>query len=298
MESKNDTVLIIGAGASCPYSFPTATGLREMIMGELPHAFRAPENFPAPTGYYSLAQFIERRLPAGTTVEDLHRFQREFRESQVYSIDRFVYYRREFESIAKYYISLILLFCESVRRPEGNWYQQIWNELVLSKYDSGQVLEIITFNYDRSLEMYLELASKACFGSDVSILRRIRISHVYGQLGSLDGELPVEYGNHRLAERAAESIKLIPPRAEAQPNIQTIITQSRKLIFLGFGFDELNLQVLGINKENAPPIIYATRKGLSANAVCRANELMPSINWASPDHDVRAFLHEFDILGA
>lgn len=298
MNPKNDTVLILGAGASCPYSFPTATGLREMIIGSLPHAFRDQKHFPAPAGYYSWAQFIEKSLPPGLGVEDLHAFQREFRESQVYSIDRFVYYRREFENIAKYYISFILLFCESVKKLDGDWYQQLWNELILSHSHTDQVLEIVTFNYDRSLERYLQLASKACFGDDSSILRRVNIRHVYGHLGSLVEDSAVEYGNYKLANRAATTINLIPPRAEAQHDLQQTITQSRKVIFLGFGFDELNLQVLGINKRNAPPVIYATRNGLSASAEGRARDFMPNINWAIAGQNARDFLHEFNILKA
>lgn len=298
MGDKNDTVLILGAGASCPYSYPTATGLRKMIIGELPESFGERNQFPVPIGYISWAQFIEQLRPTGVTVEDLTKFQREFRESQVYSIDRFIYYRREFEEIAKHYIALALLFCESLNKLEGDWYQQIWNELVLSKNDPSQVLEVVTFNYDRSLERYLKLAARACFGDEVSILNRVNIRHVYGHLGELDGPLPVEFGNYKLAARAAASIKLIPPRAEAQTDIQTAITRSRKAIFLGFGFDELNLQVLGINAGNAPAVIYATCRGLSASAIGRASQLMPHISWADPEQDVRTVLHSLNILSA
>lgn len=296
MKQRSNTVLILGAGASCPYLFPTASDLRDMIIGHLPPSFHTRGPFLQADGGEGWARFIEKNLPAGMQVEDLHTFQREFKESRVYSIDKFVYFRPEFELIAKHYIALILLFCESIRCFEGDWYQQLWNEFILPKSDHEHPLEIITFNYDRSLEMYLKTAAKACFGDDDSILRRVSVHHVYGHLGSLDGTLPVEYGNYRLADRASTSIKLIPPRAAAQHEIQQIITQSRKVVFLGFGFDELNIQVLGIDSNNAPPLIFATCRGLSGSALGRAVNIKGDITWADADQDIRMFLHKFNIL--
>lgn len=120
------------------------------------------------------------------------------------------------------------------------------------------MLDIITFNYDRSLEQYLYNAVETAYPGKSEtqyreLLQSRRIIHVYGKLGPLlwqDVDSHIRYGQTPNAEmllKAASNIKIM---REAQ-TITEEFTQAHKVLgeadricFLGFGFDETNLQRL------------------------------------------------------
>ena len=114
--ANQDTVLILGAGASKPYGFPTASELGQMINGVLPEAF-AGLNY---TGVLrervgAWQKFLEAcYVPTGDGQQwpFLLQMQKQFRESEIYSIDRFAFLHPNFETMARHYIALILLLCE------------------------------------------------------------------------------------------------------------------------------------------------------------------------------------------
>lgn len=296
--NRSKILIILGAGGSRPYMFPTASELAEMIIGRtMPMAFSDP-SFVSVPGYYSFAAFVEKTIERYFPQSDILEFKEAFFSSQVYSIDRFVFFRPKYEAIAKHFIALILLHCERRSHLNGDWYQKFWNETVLkAESDTSRKIEIISFNYDRSLEHYLKRAAKACSDNWEDFFQRVKITNVYGNLGPLEGASCVEYGNVGLLERAATSIHLIPPRAKTSEEIQHSVSLSKSITFLGFGFDELNLKVLGINRDNRPNDILATRRGLSAINLNNAVEFMGrEIQWASPDADIASFLHNSPAL--
>jgi hypothetical protein len=242
------TTLILGAGASANYGFPLGSGLRAEIL-------QLQGN--------SIAQQM------GVDERSLDEFVTEFRESQQYSIDSFLARRpTAFETIGKKAIARTLLYKEHSDRlmdpkPEDHWYQflvnNIYNTLTIDDLDLSW-LSIVTFNYDRSLELYLLRTLSSTYGVPIDIAREkvksLCVVHVYGDLGSLsekDGNEYVPYnfnqtGNVDFIGRASERIRVIHDSREDSlrlDEIKAIIAASNNVAFLGFAFDTLNVQRLG-----------------------------------------------------
>ncbi len=123
------TVLILGAGASCPYGFPTAGELREIIVQhnkEKVHAaatrMRIERNLWPEVRKFALARHGDAELT---------RFQKEFLLSQFPSADAFVQSRgQNFDVIARHLIAAVLLPCEHSSDLDNDWYQSLRNNLL------------------------------------------------------------------------------------------------------------------------------------------------------------------------
>ena len=294
-----DTVLIIGAGASKPYGFPTASELGPMITGVIPASFdhlRFNDVFPNSIGRWQT--FLEDRFQPTNQAShpaEFLKMQKEFKESEIYSIDRFLFSHPQYEGIARHYISLILLLCERQSELKGSWYRALWNDVLIPAVERNEgSLEILSFNYDRSLEEYIRRVANATYPKRGShVLETLKVSHVYGSLGPVGAnENFVDYGEVRKFIASASQIKLIPPRAEANRDLGKLIASKSKAVFLGFGFDELNLRVLGIHAGQRPKQIFASRLGLSKRLEKAAEETLGEIIWGDPSQDVEKFIHQ------
>jgi hypothetical protein len=268
------TVLILGAGASIPYHFPSGKGLiHEIIHGQ--HR-----------GYDSL---IKSYLPRGISVE---RFRSSLHKSKPSSIDTFLEKNPTLIDAGKIAIASVLLPREREdflfnAKPGDDWYTYLNNLLSEQSFeDFGKNLSIITFNYDRSLEHSLythltnlhltEKTSEEC----VKQLRTIPIIHVYGKLGNLpwktdDKSASIPYGGnlagesddirYKRIEWVAKSIKIIPEShntaKEQQKKINELINNAEKIFFLGFGFHSENLRRINLDSFNFGDV-KATTYGL------------------------------------
>lgn len=296
--ATQDTILILGAGASKPYGFPTASELGQMINGELPDAFvdlKYGDMLRNPASWQKFLEVYFVQTQEAPHDGYFQHLQKQFRESEIYSIDRFAFLHPNFEATARHYIALILLLCERQSTLTGGWYRAFWNDVLNPAVASNAgPLDIVTFNYDRSLEEYIRRVAKPSYPTrQKEVLEKLRISHVYGSLGRGEhGEGFVRYGEPRDFETSAPFIKLIPPRAESNDGLGELIASKRKAVFLGFGFDELNLDALGIHEGRRPEKIFASRLGLSKRLEKSAEERLGTITWGTPTQDVDKFLHE------
>ena len=291
------TVLVLGAGASRPYLFPTGAELTNLILmrGENTSIL---SNMGFPSGRFSdedqgnlfipdgdaavvarYRQWIKRSLRnEGVDQDDLERFQAEFRLGQSYSIDAFVADVPIWKPVASLMVAAILLRCEKLERLDGNWYQYLFNELVSGGKDFPEnTLSVVTFNYDRSLEMYLQQAFEHRYSlSQVEawkLVQRIKIVHVYGQPGELfdaKGSRSFGYGAVSAFTAGAQNIQLVSPRLNSprQAEIEDVLSQASRIVVLGFGFDELNVKVLKFGPTMKP--VFATQHGLPYAAKARA----------------------------
>lgn len=270
-----------------------------MINGVLPEAFSGLEfatlleDRVASWQKFLQAYFVE--TPEAPDRQFFLQLQKQFKESEIYSIDRFVFLHPNFESMARHYIALILLLCEKQSVLTGGWYRTFWNDVLIPAVATESApFDIITFNYDRSLEEYIRRVAKASYPArEQEVRARVQINHVYGLLGQMEnGTGPVPYGDPTCFESSVPFIKLIPPRAETNENLGDLIASKSKAIFLGFGFDALNLSVLGIHEGRRPKQIFASRMGLSKPLEKAAEELLGPIEWGNPAQDVERFIHE------
>lgn len=245
------TVLIVGAGGSIPYGFPSGrTLMKEVIEG-----LSQPKN-----------NLIARIIQAQEYNEnDMQHFARELNLSGHYSIDAFLENRAEFISIGKRAIAAALIPRERDDQLFGSddssdWYRYLYNRLVQNiKRGANQPLTIITFNYDRSLDHFLYISFKHTYKVDGPELRKklanLRIIHVHGLLGHLPlyaptGEPVRKYSpiaEPSLIMESANDLRIVHEAAENDPEYMAareILEKADRICMLGFGYSPTNISRL------------------------------------------------------
>jgi len=269
MEKQYEVLFILGAGASKPYGFPTGDELVLEIQ----------ESCIKKTGviYGHLKdQFHPRAIET---------FGTELRDSTQVSIDSFLKNRTEFDEAGKKAIVAKILKCESnvpaFYPREGNWIKYLINDFI-GKNKSDWIkakLNFITFNYDRSLEYILFRSIQSSFGLDLEqskqIFQKFYIHHFYGSIGNLPFQenynnaseyvpIPVqkkEWEGHYVSKNF-KNIKVMWDEREnhdgPDAGLLDYFYLSKKIFILGFGFDEFNLQRLGVDWAKITGDIYAS----------------------------------------
>lgn len=240
------TTLILGAGSSVHCGFPL--GMR--LIADIAKMRNTGNSFSLPSGWHQ---------------DDVDDFIVRISRSAHYSIDAFLETAPESMDIGKYLIAVSLKKLEKIDSlfppHESGWYQYLFNCLVddsVQSFDNNH-LSVVTFNYDRSLEAYLFYAIKARFDFDdfhaLNELEKIPIIHVHGSLGSFPH---VDYEPIEDAEALREVSTSIQVISEIQDSEDTFcndefekahdsINNSKKVIFLGFGFHEDNVRRLRVD---------------------------------------------------
>ncbi len=136
-----------------------------------------------------------------------------------------------------------------------------------------QKIAIITFNYERSFEYFMRNAFKAYQSNltpaeldELMGVLNEQIIHPYGTLGSLD-DLPFadEINNINDLSVFIDRIKIFTEAGENKERAQNWVKCAKRLVFMGFGFHEQNMEYLGITKNpnNGGRKIYATAYNVS-----------------------------------
>jgi hypothetical protein len=299
------TVLILGAGASKPYEFPTGGELVSLVGNEfaLPTFLRAEKIMPA-----EYRPFVDR-----------------FRKAQPSSIDEFLEHNPTLADIGRLAIAFHLLpaeynscgLLEDLNKLD-HWYRYLKAKMG-GPLDAlaDNALRIVTFNYDRSLEHYLYETLRRSYESVddakcAKIVERIPVLHVYGSLGSLPWQSAsdgIAYGasgpnmTREEVERAGKNIKVLHEGAgdEVQRNFETAqewLKWADRVLFLGFGFHRDNVQRLAFNKicnvyNSVGKEIAGTCRGLDATS---RDGSLSTVRFPSKDADCYAFLHNHVVL--
>jgi len=275
------TILILGAGASKPYGFPLGGELTDILIAQL-------VSHGGTSIHDDLLQHCE------IAPEELTDFLRAFSRSGLSSIDSFLARRDEYSRLGKLAIAWALCSCESRdwitrRGNDDHWYSLLWDTLTADTHASGDFrrnqLRVITFNYDRSLEFFLNQAAKNTYRLTDSQAQEfastIGVLHVYGKLGELtfDGRAGTRIYDNTLSRAAlncaADGILIVPEaRDDAREFMlaRTWCDWAEQICFLGFGFDPLNVRCLGLvdvltqKKEHraAIPTVWASVFGKTA----------------------------------
>lgn len=168
---------------------------------------------------------------------------------------------------------------------ENTWYADFFKLIVSGcRRDNIAVrlskISIVTFNYDRCIEIYLHAALKNYYRIDnqeaEELLSNLRIFHPYGYLGRLEwpchhplvgfGEIPHPHQLVQVSKGLMTFTEGTDAKLSEINEIRSIIKTADKLAFLGFAFNQQNLDLL----YGFPPLntrlhgeIFGTAKGLS-----------------------------------
>jgi hypothetical protein len=129
------------------------------------------------------------------------------------------------------------------------WYRHLRNMIITSGANDEEIkknlenLTIISFNYDRSLEYFLQTRLGE-FYKDI----KPRIVYPYGYLAEEHGT--EDYGKitekdlFKKAQEMAKELKTIGEAIGNEEGIKEAIKEAEKIYFLGFGFHEQNCHLL------------------------------------------------------
>lgn len=302
------TVLILGAGASVPYGFPSAQKLKDLICHDLP----------------------SKLANTGIDAAKFALFKSSLRRSGCLSVDSFLESRPEYAEVGKAAIAATLLPMEQTGELFDKWdtvrlkpsisqdylRNWPWYDFLLGVLCDGvkfsavgdNKLSVITFNYDRSLEHYLFTAVKNRYGESdhecAEAISRIPIVHVYGSLGRLewqegsDEANTVPYDSKGEAKHiltAARSIEILREGNEGTPAFvlaRQLIKSAQRVYVLGFGYHPVNMERLGISVGSRLPLSsQSTALGLSAEKKRRNGGLVDRKDFFV-DADTYTLLHD------
>jgi len=299
---KIPTVLILGAGASIPYNFPSGLQLVESIL-----------SFVNPRNSY-LPEQAKLKQIGNFTDKDLEEFYSALLHSGCTSIDLFLVCRPKFMKIGKIAIALSLIPFENednlfyfpfdpTKRP---WYVKVLDKIRESPnvFHKNQ-LSIVTFNYDRSIDHYLFRSIQNTFDLKdddcAKLMEAIPIVHVHGKLGKLpwEGTPYRPYSTLSNSEpdinAAIEQIKIITESEENSEEFKKarlILWPAQRIFLLGFGYNDLNLKRLQfqlIPRGRA----FGTTKGIEIKDIEDIKDKWPNIEFAPNQYDIIDFFGKF-----
>lgn len=289
---KQNTVFVLGAGASKHYGYPTGEELRNEIIMKfkvwyLNHIMHANPLTP----WLESVLIINDKIP-----ENVKTFIQDFDDSGD-QIDIFITrnsHNKEYNRLGK--LAIILSIIESEWKskfPNDNkdWYRELLNQLTDGRTEPDDFrisqntnkVSFITFNYDRSLEHYLHYTLQRKFKyanpSDISEeINSIPIIHVYGMVASLEWQ-DNSTNIHQLSYNINKNMPLGIDADEMSKNIfvmhnnrdnpnveesKNLLRQANSIYFLGFGYLKENMEILDIpNTIEGATRIYGTAHNFS-----------------------------------
>lgn len=296
-----ETILVLGAGASQGFGLPLGSGLRNMIADDLNIMFdewgRSLES-----GSHEIVEALRLTVhqPDGRT-GDINRHRHaavqisgSMRLSG--SIDEYIERHKEDAlkvQCAKLAIAKAILQAERnstiyadprgdndvFERAADSWLAYMLRDLTrgLGKAalrSAFQNVTIVNFNYDRCVEHFcyhwFQRVYDLSESESADICKSIKIYHPYGVLGPLHYQSPntaVPYGGEINARRLieiADRIKTYSEAVDEHPSfVGSDITSTNRVAFLGFGFHQQNVDLLGaVSGPHVTMRCYATTQGV------------------------------------
>ncbi len=267
---KRDLALVLGAGASMPYGFPSGYELKRKIVEGLDPAVQT-----STTGMRHIV------CAAGFTPAQVEAFRSALGNSGKKSVDAFLEHRADFLDVGKVSTAAILLPLErqsALFEGKGpNWYEYFFNKLNarFEDFDKNRV-SVLTFNYDRSLEHYLLTALRNSYGKTLEEcaekLKSVPIVHLHGDLGDLPLQATggVPYGGIELTSsvirHSASRIQIIHEDVSDKPQFQQahhLLRRAQMICFVGFGYDATNAQRLSKSERFSNKQILGSAKDIT-----------------------------------
>jgi len=270
----DDSVFILGAGASAAYGYPTGFELAEEIKNFLRNFLYDPKF--ASKEKADLNGFFNQLV---TPLSRLEQFYDSLLKASTYSIDKFLENRPDYLDLGKLLIAYMLKKKENdyalfIKLKHDNWFAELFNRIDANVMNiSKNRISFITFNYDRSLEFFLYnlLKSRSTKGDNdiLQAFRSIPIIHVYGSLGCFPWEnscgIPYSYEfTPDQIKKMAANIEIMSNETETEElkAAHKLLNQAKKIYFIGCGYDFKNLNRLKIIEYAEGKTIRGTAKGI------------------------------------
>lgn len=258
---ERETTIVLGAGACLDLGYPSGGQLLAKLRLEISE----------PTS--KLADLLYRLSDDQALVD---RFAETIKTAEVDSVDEYLRYAEspELRQIGKAAVAWMIAGYENpAHLYEGDsLYRDLFRILVdeINKRFDARGINFVTFNYDRALEASLTGRVHKTFpGDGENMLSTLSVYHVYGSLGSLTAR---PYGGSRLTDdvrQMAANLHTIgePDFFSAEATMAMAkLHEADDVIFLGYGFHELNNEVLGLHAQRRPRgLIRSRRQILGAN---------------------------------
>jgi hypothetical protein len=255
------TLLVLGAGSSLDYGYPSGPELvTKIVDGFSAYAQSLANNIGIPPELFASRDGF---------IEQAQKFTDLLREVRPDSIDAFLSrHNPDFDRIGAIAIAWQILTSEQIS-GDSNFSRRHHNRDNWQRYYFGQMAEglykthvtevlpfntsVITFNYDRSFEAsYLHYFSKNFKENDQNHIQDgMTVHHVYGCIAP-EKEKFTGYVRTQGLNNLIEASKLIEVMyrsrgllSERIPNYKEWIQQFERVFFLGFAYDDTNMQMLG-----------------------------------------------------
>ncbi|MCC6676204.1 MAG: hypothetical protein IT436_03585 [Phycisphaerales bacterium] len=302
----NQTVFVIGAGASAapPFKLPTAKQLYDEIIATPPLMW---EQDPRDT-------FRDRQQHLRSVAhEKAKQFSTALKHAGLGSVDRFLELNPQWSEYGKFCIAKRLLLLERdvlwKRTAADHWHSWLIQRLLRrpEQLTDGSVT-FITFNYDRLLYFafyhMIRYALNRTHADAWNLASKIPIVHVYGSL-LFDYEkiFAERYDinfevNIRTVMHSATGIRLMTTERDAVADDSVVrcrnaIAKASRIVFLGFGFDCVNIKRLGAQGIGDSCSVSSTAYGLEDGEQRRIRNLIGSdIVLGKDKHDCLDFLRD------
>lgn len=305
---QKPTVLVLGAGASVDFGFPVGSALLQAIL----------EDLRRPPHQSGIAKWLG---VFGFTEEQISSFHQELRLSSLPSVDRFLEHRRDDPDQLKMgKIAIVAQLSSHERerhlkpRQPPHWYQLFFYEAFQDAADLGRSnLTIVSFNYDRSSTHFFYRALQSAYRLEgeplLALVRKLEPIYLHGSLG----RLPYLYGegvpyapitDENVFARAVESIRIVSDadvaNSEAFSAARRSIQSAELVIFLGFGFDLLNVRRLGLEGRPRNRKYFGSGVGIGNNKRQEIRELfrgIGGIRLSDPTtKDIACYLNDVPVL--
>lgn len=201
----------------------------------------------------------------------------------------------EAETNSKLYVSSSNIYNKlDFNTVEKTWFNSFFQLLTENCQKENlrtrlQDIAVISFNYDRCLEHYLYLAFQDYYGistdESARLLEALEIHHPYGKVGTLpwmhQSNGSIAYGATPNHQQLIEISKLLRTFTEGtDPSVSDInsirdtVAGTERLLFLGFAFHRLNLDLLFSGASSGTTRVFATALNVSSSNCQRIkNEL-------------------------
>ena len=299
---KSKTVFVVGAGASYELGLPLGVKLKDTIAGKLRfsfdhrpipetgdrvlahHIMRLPTNadLSHPVEYFRAAEVISRGLPLAISIDnyiDAHRGNLAIERVGKLAIFQSIL---EAERASKLYSEHIQNINQiNLGRVSDTWLISLFR-MASEGVSLGEIsnvfrnLAFISFNYDRCIEQFLETALRVYYGIErakaAESVGQVPILHPYGVLGSISDQpnkRTLPFGEDPARSEMVDYYQQLRTFTEQTNSdeelgsLRNLLLDSERIVFLGFAYHRLNLDLLAFGPAKNKIEVLGTAYGIS-----------------------------------